>query len=49
MITDAEVKDNKKIKRVLICNGQFYYDLRAKREELGLEVNDFVMCRMLRL
>ncbi len=26
-----ETVDAKKVKRVLICNGQFYYELKTKR------------------
>ena len=27
------------VKKVLICNGQFYYDLKDKRDELQRKVN----------
>ncbi|KUM02122.1 2-oxoglutarate dehydrogenase E1 component [Chromobacterium subtsugae] len=37
VIGDAIVKDPKKVKRVVLCAGQVYYDLAAGRKERGLE------------
>ena len=34
-----ETADPSKVKKVLLCNGQFYYDLKTMREELKREVN----------
>jgi len=31
-VIEDETADPKKVKRVLVCNGQFYYELKAKRE-----------------
>jgi len=30
--------DAKKVKRVLVCNGQFYYEIKTKRDELKIDV-----------
>ncbi len=46
MIED-DTADAKKVKRLLICNGQFYYELKAKREELNLEVYFLLIFRTL--
>lgn len=35
VIDDPNVKDKKKIKTLVFCTGKFYYDIIAKREELG--------------
>ncbi|AXE30711.1 2-oxoglutarate dehydrogenase E1 component [Chromobacterium phragmitis] len=45
VITDAVVKDGKKVKRVLLCAGQVYYDLAAARKERGLE-DDIAIVRV---
>lgn len=37
VIGDAVVQDPKKVKRVVLCAGQVYYDLAAGRKEKGLE------------
>ncbi|OHX14026.1 2-oxoglutarate dehydrogenase E1 component [Chromobacterium sphagni] len=37
VIGDATVQDPKKVKRVVLCAGQVYYDLAAGRKERGLE------------
>ncbi|KIA80831.1 2-oxoglutarate dehydrogenase [Chromobacterium piscinae] len=37
VIGDAVAKDPKKVKRVVLCAGQVYYDLAAGRKERGLE------------
>ena len=36
-VIDDDVKDKSKIKTLVFCTGKFYYDLVAKREELGRE------------
>jgi len=33
------------VKRLLLCSGKVYYDLRKAREEKGLE-NDIAICRI---
>ncbi|MFB9158770.1 2-oxoglutarate dehydrogenase E1 component [Chromobacterium violaceum] len=45
VIGDAVVKDPKKVKRVLLCAGQVYYDLAAARKERGLE-DDIAIVRI---
>ncbi|KMN50091.1 2-oxoglutarate dehydrogenase [Chromobacterium violaceum] len=45
VIGDAVVKDPKKVKRVLLCAGQVYYDLAAARKERGLE-DDIAIIRI---
>lgn len=35
VIDDPNVKDKNKIKTLVFCTGKFYYDIIAKREELG--------------
>ncbi|MGR2661504.1 MULTISPECIES: 2-oxoglutarate dehydrogenase E1 component [Chromobacterium] len=37
VIGDSVVQDAKKVKRVLLCAGQVYYDLAAARKERGLD------------
>jgi 2-oxoglutarate dehydrogenase E1 component len=37
VIGDAVVQDPKKVKRVVLCAGQVYYDLAAGRKEKGVE------------
>lgn len=44
VIDDPNVKDKKKIKTLVFCTGKFYYDLIAKREELGR--NDVAVVRL---
>lgn len=44
VIDDPNVKDKKKIKTLVFCTGKFYYDLIAKREELGR--NDVAVVRI---
>jgi 2-oxoglutarate dehydrogenase complex dehydrogenase (E1) component-like enzyme len=38
-----------KVQRVLICNGQFYYELKAKRDELNREVILFLITQRISL
>ncbi|OWY39196.1 2-oxoglutarate dehydrogenase E1 component [Xenophilus sp. AP218F] len=45
VIGDAVVQDVKKVKRVLLCAGQVYYDLAAGRKERGLE-DDIAIVRI---
>ncbi|BBF84027.1 2-oxoglutarate dehydrogenase E1 component [Aquitalea magnusonii] len=45
VIGDAVVQDPKKVKRVLLCAGQVYYDLAAGRKEKGLE-DDIAIVRI---
>ncbi|MDO5640040.1 MAG: 2-oxoglutarate dehydrogenase E1 component [Neisseria sp.] len=45
VIGDVEERDNSKVKRVIICAGQVYYDLAKAREERGL-VNDIAIVRL---
>lgn len=45
VIGDAVVKDGKKVKRVVLCAGQVYYDLAAGRKERGLE-DDIAIVRI---
>ncbi|MDQ3633834.1 MAG: multifunctional oxoglutarate decarboxylase/oxoglutarate dehydrogenase thiamine pyrophosphate-binding subunit/dihydrolipoyllysine-residue succinyltransferase subunit [Acidobacteriota bacterium] len=33
VIDDAEIKDNSKVKRIVLCSGKVFYDLEAGREE----------------
>jgi 2-oxoglutarate dehydrogenase E1 component len=33
------IKNAKKVKKILFCSGQVYYDLLARREKLGRKVN----------
>lgn len=42
---DTEAEPSK-VKKVLFCHGQFYYDLKNRREELKRDVNLFLF-RML--
>ena len=44
VIDDPNVKDKKNIKTLVFCTGKFYYDLIAKREELGR--NDVAVVRL---
>ncbi|BCY28002.1 2-oxoglutarate dehydrogenase E1 component [Flavobacterium okayamense] len=44
VIDDPNVKDKKKIKTLVFCTGKFYYDIIAKREELGR--NDVAVVRL---
>jgi hypothetical protein len=37
VIGDESVNPSK-VKRVLVCNGQFYYELKTKRDELKIDV-----------
>ena len=34
-----------KVKRVFFCNGQFYYDVKARRDELKRDVS-ILVCRI---
>ncbi|WP_046155355.1 2-oxoglutarate dehydrogenase E1 component [Chromobacterium vaccinii] len=45
VIGDVVVKDPKKVKRVLLCAGQVYYDLAAARKERGLD-DDIAIVRI---
>ncbi|MCP1289366.1 2-oxoglutarate dehydrogenase E1 component [Chromobacterium sp. S0633] len=45
VIGDAVVQDAKKVKRVLLCAGQVYYDLAAARKERGLD-DDIAIVRI---
>ncbi|AVG16069.1 2-oxoglutarate dehydrogenase E1 component [Chromobacterium sp. TRC.1.1.SA] len=45
VIGDVVVKDAKKVKRVLLCAGQVYYDLAAARKERGLD-DDIAIVRI---
>ena len=45
VIGDVEERDNSKVKRVIMCAGQVYYDLAKAREERGL-VNDIAIVRL---
>lgn len=44
VITDENAADPAAIKRVLLCSGKVYYDLRAKRDEL--KANDVAILRL---
>ncbi|NHR04003.1 2-oxoglutarate dehydrogenase E1 component [Chromobacterium haemolyticum] len=45
VIGDSVVQDAKKVKRVLLCAGQVYYDLAAARKERGLD-DDIAIVRI---
>ncbi|WP_293762217.1 2-oxoglutarate dehydrogenase E1 component [uncultured Aquitalea sp.] len=45
VIGDSTAQDPKKVKRVLLCAGQVYYDLAAARKEKGLE-DDIAIVRV---
>ncbi|MDF0606708.1 2-oxoglutarate dehydrogenase E1 component [Neisseriaceae bacterium TC5R-5] len=45
VIGDNVVQDVKRVKRVLLCSGQVYYDLAAGRKERGLE-DDIAIVRI---
>jgi len=43
ILPDASPKGRKKVKRILLCSGKIYYELAARREELGR--NDVAILR----
>ena len=45
VIGDDLARDNKKVKRVIVCAGQVYYDLLAGRAERGLD-NEIAIVRL---
>ena len=45
VIGDAVVPDPKKVKRVVLCAGQVYYDLAAGRKDKGME-DDIAIVRI---
>ena len=45
VIGDGLARDNGKVKRVIVCAGQVYYDLLAGRAERGLD-NDIAIVRL---
>lgn len=45
VIGDAQVSDNSKVKRVILCAGQVYYDLTKAREERNLQ-NEIAIVRI---
>lgn len=41
---ELEGKDDKKVRKVIFCSGQVYYDLEAERTKRG--INDIAICRL---
>ena len=47
VLDDPEIKDKKQVETLVLCSGKFYYDLREKREELGVKDLAFVRIEQL--
>ncbi len=46
VIDDPDVKSARKIKRVLLCTGKIYYDLKARQRQLGPQAGSVAIVRI---